>query len=132
MKDFKLLAGLFLAVLLLLCLGPLAVFLPLLKKAKRKALADYGTLIARHGRLVRSQWIDGQPPADRSLLEAPELGPSCDIGALYDSIRAMATIPVTKVSVLAIAVPAAIPLISVATMEIPLADLLGKLFKTLL
>lgn len=131
-QDFKLLAGLFLAVLLLVCLGPLAVFMPLLKKAKRKALADYGTLIARHGRLVHRQWIDGQPPADRSLLEAPELGPACDIGALYDSIRAMATIPVTKASVLAIAVPAALPMIAVATMEIPLAELLGKLFKTLI
>jgi hypothetical protein len=130
--DFKLLAGLFLAVLLLVCLGPLAVFMPLLKKAKRKALNDYGNLIARHGRLVHRQWIEGEPPADRSLLEAPELGPACDIGALYDSIRAMGTVPITKASVLAIAVPAALPMIAVATMEIPLAELLGKLFKTLL
>lgn len=131
-QDFKLLAGLFLAVLLLVCLGPLAVFMPLLKKAKRKALAEYGNLIARHGRLVRSQWIDGQPPADRSLLEAPELGPACDIGALYDSIRAMGTLPVTKTSVLAIAVPAALPLLIGASIEIPVMELLGKLFKTLL
>lgn len=131
-QDFKLLAGLFLAVLLLVSLGPLAVFMPLLKRAKRKALADYGNLIARHGRLVRSQWIDGQPPADRSLLEAPELGPACDIGALYDSIRAMGTIPVNKTSVLAIAVPAALPLLIGATIEIPVMELLGKLFKTLL
>ena len=131
-QNFKLLAGLFLAVILLVCLSPLAVFLPLLKRAKRKALADYGTLIARHGRLVRSQWIEGQPPADRSLLEAPELGPACDIGAIYDSIRAMRQIPVTKTSILAIAVPAALPLLIGATIEIPLMDLLGKLFKTLL
>jgi hypothetical protein len=131
-QDFKLLAALFLAVLLIVCLGPLAVFLPLLKKAKRKALADYGNLIARHGRLVHRQWIDGQPPADRSLLEAPELGPACDIGGLYNGVAAMRKIPLTKASVLAIAVPAALPMIAVATMEIPLAELLGKLFKTLL
>ena len=130
--DFKLLAGLFLAVILLVCLSPLAVFMPLLKKARRKALADYGNLIARHGRLVRSQWIEGQAPADRSLLEAPELGPVCDIGAIYDSIRAMGTSPVNKSAILAIAIPAALPLLIGATMEIPLMDLLGKLFKTLL
>lgn len=131
-QDFKLLAGLFFAVLLLIGLAPLAVFIPLLKKARRKALADYGNLIARHGRLVHRQWIDGHAPADRSLLEAPELGPAADIGTIHDSIAAMRKFPATKASILALAVPAALPMIALATMEIPLAELLGKLFKTLL
>jgi hypothetical protein len=131
-RDFKLLAGLFVAVLLLVCLSPLTVFMPLLKRTRRKALADYGNLIARHGRLVHREWIEGRPVADRALLEAPELGPACDIGAIHDSVVAMRNIPLTKASVLVLVLPAAVPLLIGATIEIPIVELLGKLFKTLL
>lgn len=130
--SFKMQAAIFLGVLLLLCLAPLLVFIPLLRKTKRNALKDYGTLVARHARLVQQRWIEGTEPADRSLLEAPELGPSCDINSLYDSIRAMRIFPFAKKSVATIAIPAAIPVLLVFAMEIPIADLLQRILHTVL
>lgn len=129
---FKMQAGIFGALILLLCLGPLAVFIPFLKKTKRKAIADYGQLIARHGRLVHQQWIEGRPPADRALLEAPELGPACDIAELYEPVRSMRMFPFSKKSLAVVLIPAALPLLAVCSMEIPLLELLGDIFKTLL
>lgn len=129
---FKMQAAIFIGVILLLCLAPLLAFVPLLRKTKRKALHDYGMLVARHGRLVHQRWIEGKTLPDRTLLEAPELGPSCDINFLYDSIRAMRVSPFSKSSVITVAIPAAIPILLVFSMEIPLADLLKRLLHTVL
>jgi hypothetical protein len=86
-NELKIHGAIFIALVLIACLFPLIVFLPVLKKAKRKGIAEYGALVARHDRLVAQQWLRGEEVADRSLLEAPELGPSCDIHSLYDSVR---------------------------------------------
>lgn len=130
--SFQVQGGIFLFLMLALCLAPLLVFTPMLARTRRKALADYGRLVAEHGRLVRKQWIEDIPSADRSLLEAPELGPSCDVNALYDSVKSMRIFAISRTSVLIILLPATLPLIALLSMEVPLVDLFGKLFKTFL
>jgi hypothetical protein len=131
-SELKVHGAIFVVLILVLCLFPLAVFQPVLKRAKRKGIAEYGELVARHDRLVEQTWLRNQPVADRSLLEAPELGPSCDIHALYDSVREMGILPVNKSSLLPLLIPLALPLLAASAIEIPLAELVGKVFKTLL
>lgn len=131
-SDLKLHGALFVVLVIVLCLSPLTVFLPLLKKARRKGIAEYGALVARHDRLVASTWLRGEEVEDRSLLEAPELGPSCDIHALYDSVRGMRILPVDKSSLLPLLVPLGLPLLAASAIEIPLVELVGKVFKMLL
>jgi hypothetical protein len=92
---------------------------------------EYGALVARHGRLVRQRWILGEPVADDALLGAPELGPVADTLTLYDAARKMRSFPIARRSVVAIALPAALPMIGVLAMEIPIKDLLLKLLTTL-
>lgn len=131
-SALKVHGGIFIGFVLVICITPLAVFLPTLKKAKRRGLADYGALIARHGRLVENIWIRGEEVKDRSLLEAPELGPSCDIGSIYDSVRSMRALPITKASLMPLALPLALPLLAVSTMEVPIGELIGKVLHSLL
>ena len=131
-SELKVHGAIFVVLILLLCLFPLGVFLPVLKRAKRKGIAEYGALVARHDRQVEQTWLRNQPVEDRSLLEAPELGPSCDIHSLYDSVREMRILPVNKSSLLPLLVPLALPLLAASAIEIPLAELVGKVFKTLL
>ncbi|RYD48022.1 MAG: hypothetical protein EOP83_27130 [Verrucomicrobiaceae bacterium] len=132
MSDLKIHGAIFVALVLIACLFPLVVFLPGLKKAKRKGVAEYGALVARHDRLVAEKWLRGEEVADRSLLEAPELGPSCDIHSLYDSVREMRILPVNKSSLLPLLIALALPLLAASAIEIPLGELIGKVFKTLL
>jgi hypothetical protein len=131
-NELKIHGAIFIALVLIACLFPLIVFLPVLKKAKRKGIAEYGALVARHDRLVAQQWLRGEEVADRSLLEAPELGPSCDIHSLYDSVREMRILPVNKSSLLPLLIALALPLLAASAIEIPLGELVGKVFKTLL
>jgi hypothetical protein len=131
-SQLELQVGIFVALILVVCLFPLTVFLPLLKRTKRKGLSQYGGLVARYDRLVGRIWIRGETVVERELLEASELGPSCDIHMLYDSVRNMRIIPMNKNSLLPLLIPLALPLLAASTIEIPLMELVGKVFKTLL
>jgi hypothetical protein len=131
-KDLKFPLAIFAVVTMLICFAPLLVFIPVLKSAKRAGLAQYGDLMARYNREVHRRWIEGKKPVDDPLLEAPELGPATDINSIYENVRSMRIIPFTRSSVLAVMIPVAIPALVVAGMEIPVGDMLMKIFKTII
>lgn len=118
-------------VVTLVMLAPLLAFQPALARAKRRALADYGALVARHGRLVRERWIEGRDPQDAGLLEAPEIGPVADTIALYEAVERARTVPIGKRTLVEILVPLAVPMIAVAALQVPIGDMLLKLLKAL-
>ena len=115
----------------LLFLAPLLPWQRALAAAKRRAELEYGALVAEHGRLVRRRWIERQPVGDAPLLSAPEIGPVADTIALYEAARNMRSVPIGRRSLLAVLLPAAIPLVVVLAIEVPIKDLLLGLLKTL-
>jgi hypothetical protein len=103
-----------------------------LRAAKRRAELDYGALVARHGRAVRRRWILGEPVPDEPLLDAPEIGPVADTLSLYEAVRKMRAAPIGRRALAAILIPAALPLLGVLAIEVPVKDLLMKVVKTLI
>jgi hypothetical protein len=130
-QSLKLLVGVFVIVLVVLCLAPLTVFIPKLAAAKRQALLEYGGLVGQHGRLVRGRWILGEPVDEHPLLQAPEIGPVADTLSLYESVVKMRPAPIGKVALLTIALPAALPMLALFAIEVPIKDLLLKIVGTL-
>ena len=120
-----------LVISLLVFLAPLALWLGPLRACKRRALLDYGTLVGEHGRLVRRRWILGEPLAEAPLLAAPEIGPVADTISLYEAVRRMRALPIGRSSLLAIGLAAAVPMIPVLAIEIPVRELLKSLLTTL-
>ena len=118
-------------IALLLFLAPLLLWQPPLRACKRRALLDYGALVGEHGRLVRRRWILREPVADTALLGAPEIGPVADTLSLFDAVAKMRTVPIGRSSLLAIALAAALPMVPVLAIEIPIKELLLGLLKTL-
>ena len=121
----------FVGVVLLVMLAPLVVFAPVLARAKRRALAEYGALVARHGRLVRERWIEGKDPQDAGLLEAQEIGPVADTITLYEAVERARTVPISRRTLVAILAPLAIPMLAVVALQVPIGDLLLNLLKAL-
>jgi hypothetical protein len=130
-QSLKLLVGVFLIVLVLLCLAPLLVFLPKLAATKRRALLEYGALVGEHGRLVRRRWILREPLEDSPLLEAPEIGPVADTLSLYEAVTKMRAVPIGKTALLMIGLPAAIPMLALFAIKVPIKDLLLKILAAL-
>jgi hypothetical protein len=122
----------FVVLSVVLFLLPLAAFAGPLKRAKKQALLDYGALVGRHGRLVHERWIQETPVGDEALLAAPELGPVADTAAVYDAVKAMRTLPVSKAAVVPLAAAAVAPMLAVLALQVPVKDLVLTLVKALL
>ncbi|GIK86967.1 MAG: hypothetical protein KJ018_07650 [Burkholderiales bacterium] len=132
LASLRLEAAAFLALILAALLAPLAMFAPVLVRTKRRALLDYAALVERHGRAVHARWIERTPAAhDADLLAAPEIGPVADTAAIYEAVARMRMAPITMASVLAVLVPAVIPMLLVVASKIPLKTLLLSLARAL-
>jgi hypothetical protein len=130
--DFKFPLALFVAVILVMFLGPFLLFAPLLGQLKRRSLLEYGALVGEHGRLVRRRWIGGEALESEALLEAPELGPVADTVSMYEAVERIRPVPLGTQSVVAIVAPALLPMIPVTAIEVPLKDTLLKLLGVLI
>jgi hypothetical protein len=128
MKGLLIATGILVTLIFLLPFTPLAL---LLGKVKRRAVLDYGSVVGHHGRLVHRRWILGEEIGSPAILDAPELGPVADVQTMFDSVRHMRTLPVSKLGLIAIAVPAALPMVYVIAMQVPLQTILAKILKTL-
>jgi hypothetical protein len=122
----------FVAIATAVFLAPLFAFAGPLKRARKKALLDYGALVGEHGRLVHQRWIEGRPLSDDAVLNAPELGPVADTAAIYDAVKAMRTVPFGMTAVVPVALAAAIPMLAALAIQIPIKALLLKLLKALI
>jgi hypothetical protein len=113
-------------------LTPLGVFAKPLMAAKRRALLEYGALMAEHGRLVRRRWILHEPVANEDLLQAPELGPVADTLSLYDAVARTRPVPIGLLALVAGLVPALLPMLPAAAVQVPIKDMMMKLLRIFL
>jgi hypothetical protein len=110
--------------------APLVVLLGPMSRARSRACLDYGALAARRGDAVHRYWIEGAA-VDDPLPDAPEIGSAADAAALYEAVRRMRRVPLGPPAVLAVLVPAAVPMLAVLAIEMPIGQMLHTLVKAL-
>ena len=113
-----------LLVVLFLC--PLTAFGPRLRRTRMLGRFQYGTLAGRHVRGLHERWVEGRAVEDDAILDAPEIGPAADVATLYELATRMRTLPISLQPLLAVLLPAVAPVLPVATLEIPLQEILSK------
>jgi len=113
-----------LLVVFFLC--PLTAFGPSLRRTRMRGRFQYGTLAGRHVRGLHMRWVEGRTVEDDAILDAPEIGPAADVATLYELATRMRPLPLGLQPLMAVVIPAVIPLLPVATLEIPLKDILSK------
>lgn len=112
-------------------IAPMMVLALPMARARKDALLDYGALVARYGDTLHRRWIGGERIED-PLLDAPEIGPAADAAVLYESVSRMLPVPLRPAAIAAVAVPAALPMVAVLAIQIPVADLLKAVAGALL
>ncbi|MFM1990599.1 MAG: hypothetical protein RJA99_3556 [Pseudomonadota bacterium] len=110
--------------------APFLVLVPTMVRAKSAARLRYGALVARHGDALHRRWIGGEV-VDDPLLDAPEVGAAADAAMLYESVVRMRLVPIGAPALGALAVPAALPMLAVAAMQVPVVELLKTLLRAL-
>jgi hypothetical protein len=124
--------GVLVVVLVVLAVLPLLPFTPSLIRAREQAVLDYGVLLAEHGRKVQQRWLKGAPGLDDDpMLNAPELGATADTQTIYQSVAGMRLVIFGRAGLLAIVLPAALPMLGLVAGQFPLKATMLKLVSIL-
>jgi hypothetical protein len=116
-------------VIFVLCLTlcPLLVFVPQLYKTKRTGRREYGTLAVQYVRDFDAKWLRGGAADREHFVGSPDIQSLADLANSYQVVQTMRATPVTKDTVLLIAVATLVPIAPFLLTMMPLEELLKKL-----
>lgn len=111
-----------LAIILILFLGPLLVFARPLIAVREQALRDYGRLANQHHVAFYRKWIVGERSGE-DLMGASDLSATSGLNSNLQAVRALYVVPVDRAAVVQLIIAAGVPLLAVVIREVPLADI---------
>jgi hypothetical protein len=89
---------------------------------------DYHGLLVRHGQMVHERWIEGREVTDeKGLLEAPEIGPVADVGALFERVDAIDPVMISRGTVIVLVAVTAAPVVPLVLIEYPVIEIVKML-----
>jgi hypothetical protein len=121
----------FVALFVLLILGPLGVFTPTLLQAKRKGLGEYGVLASRYVQGFEGKWIRGCAPKHEEILGSGDIQSLADLGNSYAIVQEMHVVPFGIEDVTPLVVASVVPLLPLLLTVFSLQDLVMRLIKIL-
>jgi hypothetical protein len=101
----------FVVFCVLTILGPLLMFTPVMARAKRKGLADYGLLAQRYIESFQEKWVVRDLSSSDQLLGTVDIQSLADLGNSYALVRAMLLIPFGLKDIYRLAAATAAPLL---------------------
>lgn len=117
------------AFLLLVVLGPLLLFTPHLSEARRAGLREYGTLAERYVRGFDNKWLRGGAPPDEALVGTADIQSLADLGNSFEIIRDMTILPITRNTIVQLAVITLLPVAPLLLTMVSLEQLLTHLLQ---
>ncbi len=129
--DFKFHAIVLAVFIAVIAAGPLIFFVPQLVALRRTGILDYGVLGQFHSTKYHEAWVRTRAQQDTKTLLAPENNTLLNFGKTYDNVGASQIFPATQSSFYPLAVAIVIPLVYVASAQIPFVDILKDLLHAL-
>ena len=120
-----------LALILILCAGPLLVFVRRLRETKKRGVFEYGALANRLGREFEAKWLHADDPNKQNMLEAPDFSATTDFYSVAANVYEMRDLPFKAKDLIAPILPALVPVLAVAFLQIPFQVVLDTLIKLL-
>ena len=128
-QVWLLIAG-WIALNLVLFLGPLTIFSSHLYKTRETALLEYGGLASQHHLMFHRKWIMGESNNEQ-LLGSPDPSSVSDLNAAVQAVQDMRVLPVDRFAVVQLIVAAGVPMLAVAGTQLPLSELAKWLVSSL-
>lgn len=114
------------ALNLILFLGPLMVFAGPLYAVRERALIDYGRIVTRHHVAFQRKWI-GEAGSGEEFTGTSELSAISTVNSCIKAVQEMRLVPIDRGAVVQLVVAAGVPMLAVAATQVPMAEL-GKWF----
>ena len=119
-------------LLILVALGPMLFFAPMLNKARRVGAILYGRLAATYTRQFQEKWIEPTRMPEDPLLGSGDIQSLADLGNSFAFVMQTRPVPFGRDVVIGVAVATAAPLAPLVLAVIPLKDLVSKLLQAVL
>jgi hypothetical protein len=129
LPEFKLELFAVVAVSVFLVVGPLLVFVPLLARVRRQGVREYGALAHTYVDEFTAKWLEGKRPADEPLVGSGDIQSLADLGNSFQVVEDMQVVPVSRRTLLYLAMVTALPVAPLSLTMISLDELVGRLAK---
>jgi len=116
--------------LLVMVVGPLLAFIPVLARTKRRGLREYGTLAQGYVRDFDRKWLRGGA-REEELLGSGDIQSLADLNNSYETVRSMKLVPFGKETLMQLGVLALLPMLPLALTLFSFEDLLNRLLQAL-
>ena len=127
--SFKMEAAGFVGFFVLVILGPLCMFTPMLERTGRRGAAEYGQLASRYVFAFEDKWIRaGEPQAD-VLIGSADVQSFADMANVYSNVRQARLIPFGSADIARLAAATAAPLLPLALTIFSVPELVKLLVK---
>jgi hypothetical protein len=131
LPQFKLDVAALVGALMLLVLGPLLMFSAQLSHAKRAGRREYDALAQRYVREFETKWLRGGAAQDEPLVGSADIQSLADLGNSLSVVRSMRVAPITRDSVVMLALATVAPIVPLLLTMMPLEELVKRLFGVL-
>lgn len=111
----------------LLAFGPLLLFTPMLVRARRRGLLEYGQLATSYVRSFDRKWVRGAGSAGEELLGSGDIQSLADMGNSFEVLRTMKPVPIEVRHLIAVALWMVIPMLPMIATVVPLHTMLERL-----
>ena len=118
--------------MLLLALGPLLVFVPVLARTRRLGLREYGRLASRYVAEFDQKWLRQPHAPGEPLLGSADIQSLADLNNGFNAVREMRFLLFDRAILIRLIVTTLLPMAPLVLTMIPLNELLERLLQTLL
>jgi hypothetical protein len=119
-------------LLMLMVFGPLVVFYPQLRAARRQGMIDYGTLGQSYAREFNRKWLRGRLPDDEPFLGSGDFQSLADLHNGFEVVRGIRLVPFTMKNVTSLAAMVLLPVAPLVLTMFSVEQLIDRLLKALL
>jgi hypothetical protein len=133
LTDYRMTILGFVALILIIFLGPLLVFSPKLFDTKKKGLLEYGALANEYTQSFERKWIRREAPEGEALIGSADIQSLADLANSFEIVRKMRPAPFDLMTaILPMVATAVIPFLPLALTVFPFEELMKKIIGMLL
>jgi hypothetical protein len=114
-------------LLLLLFAGPLTIFAPMLDRARRNGLREYGALGQTYARDFHGKWMEGRTPGDEPLVGSGDIQSLADLGNSYGTAQQMRIFPINPTALVLFLGAFLCPILPLLLTMMPLEKLISSM-----
>ena len=127
LRQFDVVIGVLVLILLCVFVGPLLVFAPQLARVKRQGLREYGSLAQGYVRDFNTKWMRGGAPADEPFLGSGDIQSLADLGNSFSVVEGMRLAPLPRAALLTFVAATLAPITPLLLTIMPLEKLVQSL-----